>query len=504
MTTRHDSCATGRVARVAAAGLLIVASVAPTAAAQSKLPQFERGDCLVNGDWAREVRRECGWLVVAESRDHASTNEVRLAVEIFRAREPNGAPPLVVLHGGPGNSGIQLYSAGVAMSALPEHRDVVIYDQRGAGFSEPKLCPGYERVADSAYNLREGAEKDATLREARRACVAELNAKGIDRLAYNTTASAADLIDLRRTLGYVSWDIRAGSYGARLAQEAMVRDGHAIRAVVLPSPVARSFSIQAEQPLSTQQAFERIFAACRLQPSCRDAFPNIAEDFYAAYDELTKSPVVVPMTRPDGRSDIVSVDGDRLVAGIRERIRTSAGLSRVPLLLHELRAGDRVRAAREVVGDGAAPEALANRALRELVNCYDDYGPTTRSTLESVNGRARSPFRRAVSRDCEEWLPRFSEASMRTPVRSDIPTLIVTGHFDDRTPTEQARRIAATLSRAYLVEFPDEGHDARPTGCHAAIVMQFSEDPTRKPDTSCVATIRPITFATTWEPAKVP
>jgi pimeloyl-ACP methyl ester carboxylesterase len=503
MTTRHDSCAARRIAWVAAAALLVV-SVAPTAAAQSKVPRFERGDCLVNGDWAREVRRECGWLVVAESRDHASANTVRLAVEIFRAKEPSGAPPLVLLHGGPGNGGIQLYSAGVAMSALPLHRDVVIYDQRGAGFSEPKLCPGYERVADSGYNLREGTEKDTKLREARRACLAELEAKGIDRLAYNTAASAADLIDLRRTLGYVSWDIRGGSYGARLAQEAMVRDGQAIRSVVLPSPMARSFSIQAEQPLSTQQAFERLFAACRLQPSCRDAFPNIEQDFYATYDELTKSPVPVPIMRPDGRSDTVSVDGDRLVVGIRERIRTGAGLGRVPLLLHELRSGDRLRAAREVAGGGAAPEALANRALRELVNCYDAYGPTSLKTLKSVNARARSPFRRAVNRDCEEWLPRFSEASTRTPVRSDIPTLIVTGHFDDRTPTEHARRIASTLSRAYLVEFPDEGHDARPTGCHAAIVMQFLEDPTRKPDTSCVATIQPISFATTWEPAKVP
>ena len=503
MTTRHHSCATRRIASVAAAGLLLVVST-PTATAQSTVPQFERGECLVHGDWAREARRECGWLVVAESRDHASTNTVRLAVEIFRAREPNGTPPLVVLHGGPGNSGIQLYSAGVAMSALPQHRDVVIYDQRGAGFSEPKLCPGYERAADSAYNLREGAEKDATFREARRACVAELDAKGIDRLAYNTAASAADLIDLRRTLGYVSWDIRAGSYGARLAQEAMVRDGRAIRSVVLPSPMARSFSMQAEQPLSTQQAFERLFAACRLQPSCRDAFPNIAQDFYAAYDELTKSPVVVPIVRPDGRSDTVSVNGDRLVTGIRERIRTSAGLGRVPLLLHELRSGDRLRAAREIVGNGAAPNALANRALRELVNCYDDYGPTSRETLKSANARARSPFRRAVNRDCEEWLPRFGEVSTRTPVRSDIPTLITTGYFDDRTPTEHARRIAATLSRAYLVEFPDEGHDARPTGCHAAIVMTFLEDPTRKPDTSCVATIQPISFATTWEPSKRP
>ncbi len=504
MTSRGASAFAGAIAALFGAAPAIV-SVAPKAAAQSGLPRFERADCLVNGEWAREVRRECGWLVVPESRDRPSANTVRLAVEVFRAKEPSGAPPLILLHGGPGGpGGIRLYSAGVAMKQLPRHRDVVIYDQRGAGSSEPKLCPGYDIVADSASNLREGTEKERKLSEARRACVAELDGKGIDRLAYNTAASVADLIDLRRTLGYVSWDVRGASYGARLAQEAMVRDGPAIRSVVLASPRARSFSAQSEQPLSTQRAFERLFAACKLQPSCREAFPTVDQDFHAVYADLTKSPLPVPIPLPDGRSDTVWLDGDRLVAGIRERMGTSAGLGRVPLLLHELRAGDRSRAAREIVGDDSVPGRLANRALRELVNCYDDYGPTSLKALKSVNARARPPFRRVVNRNCEEWLPRFGDASTRTPVRSDIPTLILTGHFDDRTPTEHARRIASTLTRAYLVEFPDEGHDARPTGCHAAIMMQFWEDPTRKPNTSCVATIPPIAFATTWGPAKVP
>ena len=306
---------------------------------------------------------------MAESRNHASANTVRLAVEICRAQEPSGGPPLVRLHGGPGNGGIRLYSAGVAMSALSRHRDVVIYDQRGAGFSEPKLCPGYERVADWAPTFEKA--RRGTRSCVRHAAPASPSWTRRESIDWRTIpeASAANLIDLRRTLGYVSWDISGGSYGARLAQEAMVRDGQAIRSVVLSSPVARSFSPQAEQPLSIQQAFERLFAACRLQPSCRDAFPNIEQDFYATYDELTKSPVPVPIMRPDGRRDTVSVDGDRLVAGIRERIRTSAALGRVPLLLHELRTGDRLRAAREVVGDGSAPEALANLrcATRQLL-----------------------------------------------------------------------------------------------------------------------------------------
>jgi pimeloyl-ACP methyl ester carboxylesterase len=486
------------IAPLITAAFLIV-SVAPTVDAQSTLPRFERGECLVNGEWARDVQRECGWLVVPESRDHASANTVRLAVEVIRAREPTGAPPLVLLHGGPGGpGGIRTYSQGVVMSPLSQHRDVVIYDQRGAGFSEPRLCPAYDRTADSVYALRESSETMAVLREARRACIAELDAKGIDRLAYNTAASATDLVDLRRALGYASWDIRAPSYGARLAQEAMLRDGPAIRAVVLASPVGRSFPVRAEQPLSTQRAFERVFAACTTQSACRAAFPHLEQDFYAAYDELTAAPVAVPVVRRTGQTDTVWLDGKRLVDRLRDITGDRVRMASIPLLVHELHSGNRMQAAREIVGDGSAPRILAGRVVRQLINCYDNYGTAFRTTLDSVNALARPPFRRVLDWDCEDWLPRFADPSTRAPVRSDIPTLIMTGYFDDRTPTAYARRIAAALGRSYLVEMPDEAHDARPSACHAVIVAQFLADPTRKPDIACLASIPPIPFTTTW------
>ena len=281
-----------------------------------------------------------------------------------------------------------------------------------------------------------------------------------------------------------------------------MRDARAIRAVVLASPVARSVPVRTEQPLSTQRAFERVFAACVQQPSCRNAFPHVERDFYAAFDELRASPVPVPVTRLDGPADTVWLDGKRLVARLRDRTHERAGLARIPLLVHELRSGDRLRAARELVGDGSAPALLVGRVARDLITCYDTYGPAYRKMLDSVNALARPPFRRVADQDCEQWLPRMGDPSMRTPVRSDIPTLIMTGHFDDRTPTAYTRRITATLSLAYFVELPDEGHDARPSACHAAIVAQFFEAPTRRPDTSCVAAIPPIPFATAWERTK--
>src|ERR1051326_2788067 len=170
MTSCLGLCAVSAVARVATVVALVL-PFAPHPLAQSGLPRFEPTDCWVDGAWTRDVRRECGWLVVRESRDRASATTVRLAVGMFRGEQPSrgpppGVPPLVFLHGGPGGvGGIRLYSEGVARSLLFLHRDVVIYDQRGAGFSQPKLCPAYDSVAD------------AGLTEARRACITELEAQ---------------------------------------------------------------------------------------------------------------------------------------------------------------------------------------------------------------------------------------------------------------------------------------------------------------------------------------
>jgi pimeloyl-ACP methyl ester carboxylesterase len=376
MTFRHRRSAQPQAGPVLTLAVLAV-SVVPPILAQSDLPRFERAECPVNGAWAGDARRECGWLTVQESRDSRSSSTARLAVEIFRARAPNGMPPLVMLHGGPGGAGgIRIYSPFVATGPFAQHRDVVIYDQRGAGFSQPKLCPTYEAVADSARDLGTKAEKDQRWAQGRLACLAELRAKAIDPLAYNTAASAADLIDLRGTLGYASWDIFSESYGARLAQEAMVRDGPAIRSVVLASSVSRSPMRELEAAVSEQRAFEHLFAACSAQRTCHEAFPVVEQDFYADYEQLNDSPLAVSIERPGHAADTVWLDGTRLVNDIRNRLfpRAPANVARVPLLLHELRAGDRMRAARAIVGDsalGPGGDAMGERALREITICYD-------------------------------------------------------------------------------------------------------------------------------------
>jgi acetyl esterase/lipase len=96
-----------RLLPITVAALLVVVSPAVSQNTQDAIPRFERADCdyPVPATIARDVRRECGYLVVPETRARPDGRKFRLAVVIYRAQEPSNAPPLLLLHGGPGGAG---------------------------------------------------------------------------------------------------------------------------------------------------------------------------------------------------------------------------------------------------------------------------------------------------------------------------------------------------------------------------------------------------------------
>ena len=452
--------------------------------------------------WGLGPRRqtECKWLVVPETRGNPKSRTIKLAVIILRATEPDGSPPIVMLHGGPGISGIRLFTRGMRQGRFDQHRDVVIYDQRGAGFSEPKLCPEFKDVESESQRLKTQKEQNKFEEASIHKCISFLDQR-IDRSAYNTLDSASDMIDLRQTLGYFSWDIISDSYGGRLAQEGMRRDPKGIRSVVLHKPVTRGPTTQAEVALSNQRAFERVFADCNEQPECRSAFPTLEKDFYETYDDLNKTPLSVQIEQsPDVAS--VTLDGGRFVDRIRNDVISPGDLKRLgrlPLLLNEFRRGDKMRAARILVGYNPRLTVQADRVLINLVTCNDIYGQSLRATRKAINAQVQAPFRRNLMEECKLWQKRFADPSEWEPVRSDIPALILTGRYDDRVSAKHAKRIASTLTRAYVYEFPNEAHGPQQNACHAQILFQFLANPFREPDASCISRLEPIKFATSWD-----
>jgi pimeloyl-ACP methyl ester carboxylesterase len=284
---RSRSSAAEAAAVIGLAALL--ATAASSATPRDKVPRFETGPCEFRpGNWAQQVRLECGHLIVAQDRSHPEGRTFRLAVAILRAKEPSKMPPLVMLHGGPsGPGGLIAGEINLAGRWAPRlERDVIVYDQRGAGASEPPLSTlclvpdaVQPRELPSPRERQEGYDANA------RACVATLRAQGIDPEAFSSAVNAQDLIDLRTTLGYRSWDLFGVSYGSRLVQEAMQRDPNSIHSVILGSPNPREPLFEAVAALSFERTLDHLFVACAAQRSCATAFPTFERDFFALYDE---------------------------------------------------------------------------------------------------------------------------------------------------------------------------------------------------------------------------
>src|SRR5574338_112716 len=99
---------------------------------------------------------ECGYLVVPENRTRPDTRQIRLHVAIFRSRAATPAPdPVVKLAGGPGSSALDTagYLLGKGMDAVLDRRDFVVFDQRGTGYSQPRLdCPERTEITPLLLN----------------------------------------------------------------------------------------------------------------------------------------------------------------------------------------------------------------------------------------------------------------------------------------------------------------------------------------------------------------
>ncbi len=95
---------------------------------------------------------------------------------------------------------------------------------------------------------------------------------------------------------------------------------------------------------------------------------------------------------------------------------------------------------------------------------------------------------------CAQWARSELPDDFREPLKSDIPTLIITGTFDPVTPPSTAMKIAETLPNGFVVSIPTMSHSVgglSNSWCFHKMVIDFLNDPSRKPDTSCVAGMLP-------------
>jgi hypothetical protein len=93
---------------------------------------------------------------------------------------------------------------------------------------------------------------------------------------------------------------------------------------------------------------------------------------------------------------------------------------------------------------------------------------------------------------CEEWPSERAPAIETQPVWSEIPTLILSGAYDNLTPVSWNKSAFETLPNGVFVLAPGAAHGVITySACADQIAQAFIADPAVSPDTSCLADLEP-------------
>ncbi len=266
--------------------------------------------------WAPEVEGEtiiCGTVQVPESRRGLSNNVVTLKVAILKTSAPNPVAPIIYLEGGPGGSAI----AGVhdwLKSTLRSYADIILFDQRGTGYSTPSLnCDEFD---DDSLPPRADPEE---------LCRQRLIREGVTLSAYTSAESAADIDALIRALGLPEVTLYGVSYGTRLALTTIRDYPERIRSVIIDSVYPPNVNGYEEQAINGARAFEVLFRDCAASRACNTAYPDLRETFLKMIDDLNRRPM-----RGDDREEIT---GDDVVNDLFSLMYVTTALPYLPIII---------------------------------------------------------------------------------------------------------------------------------------------------------------------------
>ena len=476
------------------------ATIEPT---QEPVATFEEALCPF--EVPEDAVIECGYLIVPEDRADPDSRNIRLAVAIFR--HADGAPepdPIIYLEGGPGGSPLEIRASNFDAYFGPifaANRDIILFDQRGVGFSEPALdCSAFTELYLDLLDFEVDGELLTAQEildrkvEAFLACAEDLSMVA-DLSAYNTVANAADVNDLRLALGYDQVNLYGSSYGTRLALGVMRDFPEGVRSVVLDAPYGPEVDIYLDTPSSFDRALTVLTKECAADDACNAAYPDLRTVLFDTVDQLNESPASFEVIHPLTRESYTKVlDGDGLVELVFRSLYDTAMRPVLPQAIYD---------AGESTFTSYLPTAMLDILRQEIrswgmyfsVLCKEEIPFSTWEEFEAavadypefagffagfeVGGLAYSV--------CPGWGAGEADARENEPVTSGIPTLIMTGEYDPIVPPGWGQRAAETLTNSHFFQYRGMGHGVSYGDCPRSMMLVFLDDPSTAPDDACIA-----------------
>lgn len=401
----------------------------------------------------RTMEITTGYVSVPEQRDGASASPRKIDLAVIRLRWAGavGKVANMLLAGGPGDSGTRL------LSGLPERRaaalldlmgdDVISFDQRGTGRSQPSLA-----LPEPIPLPLDAPGSPATwlplMERASRLAARHFAEAGIRLASYTTVENADDVDAVRRAFGYSGMNLWGRSYGSHLALATVRRHPASVERLILVSPEGPDHSFKL--PLQTDAAIRRIGA--------RAGVAGLPETVRMVFARLRKAPVTLDVAGPGGVERKIVIGAFDLQWLTAQALGDPRALATLPIAYREMAAGDFSR---------IGPLALASRTQWRLGSAMKYMMDLASGASPQRLDRIRYESRAALLGNAmnfptidlqSTWPVADLGAEYRKPVRSAVPALILVGDLDARTPIENAREIAAGLPRSKVVVLENGAH----------------------------------------------
>jgi pimeloyl-ACP methyl ester carboxylesterase len=434
---------------------------------------------------------QCARLLVPFDYARPAWRRFSLPVIRLRATDPGQRiGSLVINPGGPGGSGVSyaLQARTVVSAAVRARFDVVSFDPRGVGASEPAVhCltgPQLDTYFGTDDTPADPAQLAAVVSESK------LFAAGCERdsgslLPYVGTPNAArDMDVLRAALGDRTLSYLGKSYGTYLGTwYAQLFPSH-VRALVLDGaidPDASSFSMNIVQAQGFEVALRSFAANCMTRTDCPLGHGGTVAAGIARLQALITKATGHPLVNDLG--DGQSANGALLLNGIVTALYSKAYW---PTLRSALQAA--------FAGDGTILVGLGNLLYERgprgtysnladanmAVDCLDrPWSPELAAWRSAAAGAAKAApqFGQAImwgSLPCAYW-PVRSPAIPAVRAAGAPPILVVGNKRDPATPYSWAVALAGDLASGVLLGWNGDGHTAYMMGssCVDGIVNQY-------------------------------
>jgi len=432
----------------------------------------------------------CG--TVAVPLDPGGSRTVPLHVEELPPDgKPAGAPTRVVflIAGGPGQGSAQAFELRAAASfwhALFPGFTLVAFDNRGTGSSQPISCP----------NLTvENLSSPKLVAHAVGTCGRRLGARSS---LYSSRSNAADVESVRRAIGASRITLFGVSYGTKQALAYALRYPSHVERLVLDSVVPTSWPAPFGEDF-LQALPHGLDELCR--NACRGVTTNAGRDFAELANQLAAAPADASLPRPTGKPVHVHLDGLALVQlGVDTDLNPGIA-AELPAAVQAGLAGRLLPLERLYALDQSSESTLGiSMADYVAVSCADGRFPWPAASSPAVRPPllakavaalppgALGPFgpwatAAGAELQCEQWPAVTADTALPAGPYPDVPVLILSGGRDIRTPTNEARSVAAKFRHARVVVFGGAGHAVTDQSvCAIRLVAAFTQG---RPHGSC-------------------